>query len=140
MEDAAGLPALLLPLGDDLYALELAEVDQVLVPGPPTPLPEALPAVLGVINVRGQVVAVLDLGVLLGLAPVGLDAIAAVVVVRLARGPAALAVSAMPWTLGLGEPLGPSALPVARERRRAGGAVATLLDLEATAGAERVAA
>jgi len=48
-------------------ALDLSTVEEMLTLGPITPVPLASPAVLGATNVRGNVVAVLDLGLLVGL-------------------------------------------------------------------------
>jgi purine-binding chemotaxis protein CheW len=59
-----------------------------------TPVPTAPPLVLGLANVRGEVVPVLDSGLLLDGAGIGSAPFA--VVVETSRGLAGLAVSAMP--------------------------------------------
>lgn len=128
--------ALLLPLREDRYAIPLDRVAEVLEPVPATRLPEAPPAVLGLVNHRGRIVPVLDLGVLLGLPPVG--AVGALAVTATARGPAALAATAMPVAVTLGEDLGPSALATGLRRHRTATEVATLLDLDATVGPDRI--
>ena len=51
------------------YGLELLQVQEVVLPTPLLPLRGTPPAMLGVMNLRGQVVPVLDLGVHLGQAP-----------------------------------------------------------------------
>ncbi len=51
------------------YGLELLKVQEVVLPTPLLPLRGTPPAMLGVMNLRGQVVPVLDLGVHLGQAP-----------------------------------------------------------------------
>jgi purine-binding chemotaxis protein CheW len=132
----AEVRALLLPVRDEWYAVALAAVREVVEPDRLTPVPTAPPAVLGVLNVRGTVVPVLDTGVLLGLEP--LAAAPAVAVVETALGPAGLATSAPPQVDRLGEDLGPSDLPAGTRRRRCGEGVATLLDVDAACAPERV--
>ncbi|WP_052633774.1 chemotaxis protein CheW [Pseudoxanthomonas suwonensis] len=51
------------------YGLELLKVQEVVLPTPLLPLRGTAPAMLGVMNLRGQVVPVMDLGVHLGQAP-----------------------------------------------------------------------
>jgi purine-binding chemotaxis protein CheW len=132
----AGRRALLLPLHSDWYAVPLELVEQVLEPGRLTALPGAPAAALGVLNVRGRVVPVLDLGRLLGLEPVG--RIAAVAVVGTSRGPAGLALGGIPTSEALANDLGPSSLVAGVARHRVGAGVATLLDLEAMLAPERL--
>jgi purine-binding chemotaxis protein CheW len=130
-------PVLLLPVHRDRYAMPLRMVQEVLEPRSVTRLPGAPPAVLGILNVRGVVVGVVDTGVLLGLPPVATAG--AVAVVRVARGVVGLAASARPVAEELGEDLGPSPLPGALGRRRTSTGVATLLDLEAALAPEVLA-
>ena len=120
---------LLLPLGDDLYAVELSRVREV-VPSPAiTPLPGAPEAVLGVFSLRGDVVPALDTGVLLGRAPIGESPFCAVVDAE--AGMAGLACEGRPLLADLGEGAGPAQTAGARGRFRIeGGAVTTLLVLE----------
>lgn len=136
---ADGLRALLLPVRDDWYALPLDRIGEVLEEAPVTRLPDAPRSVLGLVNVRGQVVPVLDLAVLLGLPPLG-GAAAAIVIARTGRGPAGLAGTDVPVADTLGEDLGASSLATGVRRHRTTAGVATLLDLDATVTAERVAA
>jgi purine-binding chemotaxis protein CheW len=57
------------------YALPLAAVREVVVPQPPfARVPRSSEAVRGVMNLRGRVVAVVDLAALVGLAPQPLEA------------------------------------------------------------------
>ncbi|WP_028770956.1 chemotaxis protein CheW [Silanimonas lenta] len=49
------------------YAVELLKVQEVLLPVPVLPMRDTSPAILGVMNLRGVVVPVLDLGLWLGL-------------------------------------------------------------------------
>lgn len=131
--------ALLLPVGDDRFAVDLVVVEEVVEPSAVTRLPGAPAVALGVLNVRGRVVPVLDLGRLLGLTPVG--GVVAVAVVGTSRGPCGLACDDVPASAVLEEDLGPSDLAGAAERWRVGErGVATRLDVEALLAAERLAA
>jgi purine-binding chemotaxis protein CheW len=53
-------------LGDRTYGIDLAAVREILRPRPASRLPGAPPAVVGLINVRGVIITVIDLGVALG--------------------------------------------------------------------------
>jgi purine-binding chemotaxis protein CheW len=55
--------------GRESYALPVAGVSEIATLGPITPVPGAPPAVLGVWNLRGDVIAAIDLGALMGLGP-----------------------------------------------------------------------
>src|SRR5687767_4884883 len=69
-----------------------------------TALPTAPASVLGVCNVRGEIIPVFDTGVLLGLGP--LPSIESIAVVETALGPAGLATSDIGLAVELGEPVG----------------------------------
>jgi chemotaxis signal transduction protein len=56
--------AVVFQIGDRRCSLELQQVEEVIRLGPVTPVPAAAPTVLGAMNLRGQVVAVLDAGAL----------------------------------------------------------------------------
>ncbi len=56
-------------LGDEFYALETQHVSEVIRVGDITPVPGAPSFLAGVINLRGEIVAVVDLRPLLGLGP-----------------------------------------------------------------------
>ncbi len=115
------MQAIVLPIGADRYGIELTDVREV-VPDPrPEPVPGAHPAVLGVVNLRGDVVPVLDTAQLLGLPP--LARLAFAVVAECDAGLAGLATDAEPATAALEEPAG------ARRYARAGGIV-TVLELD----------
>lgn len=130
--------ALLIPVGADWYAVPLASIREVLEPRRITPLPEAPSSLLGVVNMRGEVVPVFDTGLLLGLAATGAEP-AAIAVAHTSRGAAGLAATAVPVAETLGEGLGDSALTHGLERRRASVGPATLLDLEAALALEALA-
>ncbi len=98
------MKALLLPLGRDWYALQLEAVREV-VPAPRlTRVPRVPPAVLGVFNLRGEVVPVLDTAALLGLP--ALERIAFAVIAECDAGLAGLATDGDPATAALHEPAG----------------------------------
>ena len=123
------MQALLIPVADDWYALELRGVREVLAAPRPAPLPGAPPAVRGLINLRGTIVPLLDTSVLLGLGPMAAPYAA---VAETAAGLAALTASGMPATARLEDLAGPAQLPGAIARFATdGGGVATLLDVEA---------
>ena len=133
--------ALLLPCGADWYAVGLASVEEVVEGVRVTRLPGAPAAALGVVNVRGRVVPVLDLGLLLGVGAV--RRVVAVAVVGTARGPAGLAVDGVPVAVRLLEVVGRSALAdgMGRSRWRVGAAasgVATEIDVDAALAPERL--
>ncbi|HUK63652.1 MAG TPA: chemotaxis protein CheW [Dongiaceae bacterium] len=54
-------------LGDRSYGIDLGAVREILRPRPATRLPGAPAAVLGLVNVRGRIVTVVDLATTLGL-------------------------------------------------------------------------
>ena len=56
-------------VGSERYALPLAAVREVVVPGMLSRVPRAPDAVRGIMNLRGRVVTVVDLGMLFGVAP-----------------------------------------------------------------------
>jgi purine-binding chemotaxis protein CheW len=98
------MQAIVLPIGEDRYGIELTDVREV-VPEPLlTPVPGAPAAVLGVVNLRGEVVPVLDTARLLGLPP--LTHLAFAVIAECDAGLAGLAADGEPMTAGLYEPAG----------------------------------
>jgi purine-binding chemotaxis protein CheW len=83
-------------LGEEIYAIELARVREIAKVPPVTEVPRASAHILGVMNLRGEVLPVFDLHKILGLlrqGPCGRSA--RVVVVETARGPAGLLVEAV---------------------------------------------
>lgn len=139
--------ALLLPLGNVWYAVEMVAAREVLEAPSISPLVTAPPTVLGVVNLRGDVVPVFDTGRLLGVG--SRHGAAFVVVVDVDRRAAGLAVTATPETALLGEHREPSELPVTRgsfavPQVRSSSAAARLevvglIDLAALLAADRVA-
>lgn len=59
-------PKLCFRIGDERFCLLLSEVREVALLGPLSRVPLAAAPVLGVMNLRGRIVLVLDLGLLLG--------------------------------------------------------------------------
>ena len=68
--------------GAQAYALELLKVQEVVLPVPLLPLRGTSPAMLGIMNLRGQVVPVMDLGIHLGSSAAGIDANTRIVVLE----------------------------------------------------------
>lgn len=68
--------------GAQAYALELLKVQEVVLPVPLLPLRGTSPAMLGIMNLRGQVVPVMDLGIHLGAGAAGNDANTRIVVLE----------------------------------------------------------
>ncbi|WP_369038804.1 chemotaxis protein CheW [Stenotrophomonas maltophilia] len=68
--------------GSQAYALELLKVQEVVLPVPLLPLRGTAPAMLGIMNLRGQVVPVMDLGLHLGAASAADDAQTRIVVLE----------------------------------------------------------
>jgi purine-binding chemotaxis protein CheW len=127
------MQVLLLPVREDWYALELLRVREVLNAPAAAPLPTAPATVLGLFNLRGQVVPLLDTGALLGLAPLGEARTAVVIATK--HGPVGLAASGPAETAELPEAAGPGQLPATRSWHEVDGRVATLVDADALVGA-----
>ncbi len=68
--------------GVQAYALELLKVQEVVLPVPLLGLRGTTKAMLGIMNLRGQVVPVIDLGLHLGFAAVGEDSLTRIVVLE----------------------------------------------------------
>jgi purine-binding chemotaxis protein CheW len=84
---------LLVRVGDERYALRVHEVVEVARFDELTPVPGSPRAVMGVHNLRGQVVPVIDLGSVLGMPRS--DERRGIVIVEDSGGPAGLAVDAL---------------------------------------------
>ena len=124
------MQALLVPLHADWYAIELTRVREV-VPAPlVTPLPGASPALVGVFNLRGEVVPLFDLAALLGLDPA--QAGDQVAVADAERGPAGLLIHGRPERGELGPVVAAAERPgaVARHATDGGARIATLIDVD----------
>jgi purine-binding chemotaxis protein CheW len=128
----------LLPVGADLFAVPIESVREVLAAPAVTRLVTAPGLVLGLINLRGEIVPLLDTAALLGLGTVGNVSFAAVM--HTPHGPAALAVTAFPQRAELGQPVGPSELPGTLGSYRLDDRVAVLLDPAELLAPERLGA
>jgi purine-binding chemotaxis protein CheW len=118
--------AVLLPVAEDVYAVAMDWVREVVTAPPLTPLVTAPEVVLGLFNLRGEVVPLLDTAMLLGLGAVGTVAFA--VVLQSRSGLVGLAATGLPWRAELDGTVGPSELPGTAGSYRVDGLVAVLLD------------
>ena len=130
--------ALLIAAGGDWHAIEIGRVREVVSAPQPTKLPTVPGAVLGVFNLRGEIVPLLDVEVLLSLG-VTAPALFAVVVESI-FGPAAIAASTVPETVSLSEPIGPSETPGTSGLYAVGTRIVTFLDLDALIAPDRIGA
>lgn len=123
--------------GGQVYALELLKIREVVRPAPLLPLRGADPAVAGLINLRGQVVPVVDLGLHLGEAAVADTPATRVIVLEAGGDVLGLRVDSIDDVAEIGddriEPahtarLAPVGDPRVRGIARVGGEVILLLD------------
>jgi purine-binding chemotaxis protein CheW len=126
------LDAVLVPVGSDLYAVPIGWVREVVSVPRLTRLVTAPSAVLGLFNLRGEIVPLLDTAALLG---VGRSEALFVVVLQTQLGPVGLSVTAFPQRAMLATALGPSELAATLGSFRVGDQVAVLLDVEAVLAA-----
>lgn len=80
---------LTLTLGKELYALSVLDVREIIRPPEISPVPKAPAEFLGVINLRGKIVPVLDLRIKLGLNFTGRTDRTCIVVVQTGKAPGA---------------------------------------------------
>ena len=129
--------ALLLPVHGEWYGLPLDAVREV-VPNPElTRLPLAPSSLLGVFNLRGEVVPLVDTGALLGLEP--LRGGPYVTVALHERALVGLVSDGAPETAQLGEQVGSGKLTGTGALYAAGERVVTMLDVGALVASERLA-
>ena len=130
---------LLLHIGEDAYAIPMETAREVLVGQTLTPLPAAPSSVLGLCNVRGEILPVFDTAALLGTGP--MDALTAIAIVETSLGLAGLAASDTGEAIELGEPAGPTEGPGTAGAFAIGAdvGVAVLIDVEALLAPARVA-
>ena len=120
--------ALLIPVGSDWHAIDMSRVRQVVAGPPVTPLPTASGALIGVFNLRGEIVPLFDTAVLLGLGHLGTHAFAAVV--ESGSGPAGLGASGVPESVTLGTQIGVTETAGTTASFAVGARIATLLDID----------
>ena len=130
------MQALLLPIGPEWYAVDTAFACEVVADPMVVPLPTAPPSVLGVFNLRGEIVPLFDAGTLLGVGGSADHPYAVVVDTEL--GQAALAVHAVPEVAELGEQTGGADLPGTVSTHAAGERLAVLLDVSALLAPARI--
>lgn len=117
---------LLLPVGDEVYAVELAVLRSVVGDPQVFVIPTAPPEILGALNLRGEIVAFLDTARILGIGTLGTVGFAAVV--DHPYGTVALAAEGRPETALLGQPVAAGHLPGTVGSFAVGSAVVTLID------------
>ena len=121
--------ALLVPVGSDLFAVPTSWVREVVASPHPTPLPTAPAMLLGVFNLRGEIVPLFDTAALLDIGRVPTLDYAAVL--NTSHGAAGLVATAIPEVVILDELVGPSDLAATDGSYALGNRVAVLLDVEA---------
>jgi chemotaxis signal transduction protein len=132
----SSLQAVLLPVGDDVYAVPVGWVREV-APAPRlSPLVTAAPVVLGLFNLRGEIVPLLDTAALLGLGAIA--AASFVLVLESGAGLVGLAATGLPRRTLLDRPVGSSELPGTAGSYQIGDGVAVLLDPAVVLGSERL--
>lgn len=117
---------LLLPVGDEVYALPLAALRSVVGDPQVFVIPTAPPGILGALNLRGEIVALLDTARALGVGTLGPLGFAAVV--DHPYGIVALAAEGRPETALLGQQVAAGHLAGTVGSFAVGSAVVTLLD------------
>jgi purine-binding chemotaxis protein CheW len=129
--------AIALPVGTDTYAVPMSWAREVLATPATTPLVTAPPFVVGLINLRGEIVPLLDTAALLGVGRVAEPPYA--VVLETPTGPVGLAATGLPVRVVLDAPVGPSSLPGTAGAYRIERRVVVLLDPTALLGSHQVA-
>lgn len=123
------MEVLVLPVGGEFYAVPLGSVREVMPRPRATALPTGPHSVLGLINVRGEIVPLYDVLGLLGTGTTHQAQFAAIV--EIAAGAAGLAASSAPTSEVLGERVRDAGHAATSGVHRQGERLATLLDLEA---------
>jgi chemotaxis signal transduction protein len=115
-----------MPVGPDWYAIATDSVREVVAEPKVTAVPTGPHALVGLFNLRGEIVPLFDTAALLGTGRVGAGSFATVVLTEL--GAAGLAVTAVPEAVEVG-PLSPSDLTAGIGTCTVAGRAATLLDV-----------
>lgn len=123
-----GIETVLLRVNGERYALAIRAVREVVASPAITPLPTAPAAILGVFNLRGEIVPILDTASLLGLGQITTSAYA--VVIDTPLGPVALSTDEVPRAAVLAERAGPSDTPGTLGAYAYAGEPAILIDVE----------
>jgi purine-binding chemotaxis protein CheW len=73
-------------LNQEMFALRVEDVQEVLMPQPLTPVPLAAPHIVGLLNLRGQLMSAVDLRMRLNFPPRTADAPTNMLVIKIAGG------------------------------------------------------
>ena len=125
----SGGDVVVLSVGSDIYAVRAGAVREVIPSPDVTPLPGSGPVILGVCNVRGDIVPILDTSVLLALGAGPTPSHA--VIVHASDGEAGLSTTSVPTFTRLGDRVGDADVPGQVGAYRVAGGIATLLDVDA---------
>jgi purine-binding chemotaxis protein CheW len=117
-----------LTVGPDIYAVRAAAVREVIPAPEVTPLPGSGPVFLGVCNVRGDIVPILDTSALLGLGTGPTPSHA--VIVQALDGEAGLSTTSVPTFTRLGDRVGDADVPGQAGAYRVADGIAALLDVD----------
>ena len=134
--EAFPMRALLVPVGPELHALDMTWVREVVATPLVTELPGAPSSVLGVFNLRGDIVPLFDTAALLGLGTAAGGRFAAVV--ETPMGLAGLVATGIPEAVELGESIGATETEGMLASYSIGNRIATLLDLDALLAPARI--
>ena len=130
--------ALLLPVGPDVYAIDMVAAREVVAAPVVQALPTAPRSVLGVFNLRGDIVPLFDTALLLGVGNDGGGDVPFVGVVETPFGPAGLAMSGIGSSVELGEPVGATETPGTLATYVLDDRLVVLIDLEALLAPSRI--
>ncbi len=120
--------ALIIPVAAEFYAVPMESVRQVLRRTEVTRIPLSTPELLGAINVRGEILPILDTGILTGNGPV--KTVPYTILVNTDKDLVGLAAESMPIAAELGEPVSPGTRPGEKGVYSSGDHLVVLLDLE----------
>lgn len=134
----ADVQVVVLPIGDDAYAIRASEVGHVVASPVVTPVPGMPATVLGVCNVRGHIVPIVDTAALVGAEATGTPTHAVVVHAR--DGEVGLIAIGVPSFSRLRELVGETHSAGQSGVHRIDGGVATLLDIATLLTPERLRA
>lgn len=131
-----GTRVLLVPVGLDLYAVRMESVREVVASPRLCSVPTAPATLLGLFNLRGEILPLLDTAALIGLGRLEDWPFAAVI--RTPLGSAGLGASGCPESVLLDEPMGPSESQGTTGVYAVGRRLAVLIDLEALVTPARI--
>lgn len=119
---------LVIPVNAEFYAVPMENVQQVMRHPQVTKVPLAPPGLIGVVNVRGEILPLLDTGVLTGSGRLTAPPFA--VLVNTEKENVALAAGAMPMAADFEEPVAPSTRAGEHGVYSSGGRLVVLLNIE----------